>query len=377
LNDSGRFALFLVIVLGTWTLMHVYVLWRAWSLPGLATPAAHRAFAAAAVFLWLSYPLGRIAAHFVPRILAYPLEFLGAVWMGALFLALSALLAVDAVTLFGLLLPRWAPLLRLAAFCAAGLLSAAALIQGLRPPVLRQAEVALPGLDRSLDGTVLVQISDVHLGTLLGARWTAAITTVLDRAKPHLILVTGDLIDGDAAAVAPLVPALRAWKAPLGTYFVTGNHEFYAGLDRCIPLVESAGMTVLRDRAQEIAPGLVLAGVDDLSAWRQFRMDGDPVARALENHPPGVLVFLSHSPLEAEKAASLGAGLMLSGHTHDGQICPFGLLVRVFYPFLRGRYAVGGMTLLVSRGSGTWGPPMRLFAPCEVWRITLRTAPAS
>jgi predicted MPP superfamily phosphohydrolase len=122
---------------------------------------------------------------------------------------------------------------------------------------------------------------------------------------------------------------------------------------------------------------LVLAGVDDLSARRQFKMDGDPVARALENHPPGALVFLSHSPLEAEKAASLGAGLMLSGHTHDGQLWPFGLLVRVFYPFLRGRYAVGGMTLLVSRGSGTWGPPMRLFAPCEVWRITLRTAPAS
>lgn len=374
MNDSGRFALFLLIVLGTWTLMHAYVLLRAWHLPGLDTAAGHRVLLAAAVLLWLSYPLGRIAAHFGPRALAYPVEFLGAVWIGVLFLALCALLVVDAVTLFGLLLRPWVPWLRLSAFAAAGLLSVVALVQGLRTPVLREAQVRLPGLPAGLDGTVVVQLSDIHLGTLLGRRWLSRVAAVAQEAHPDLLVVTGDVIDGDVAAVAPLVPELQALKAPLGTYAVTGNHEFYAGLEKSVALLEAAGMRVLRDRAEAVADGLVLAGVDDLSARRQFKMDGDPVARALEGRPAGATIFLSHSPLKAREAASLGAGLMLSGHTHDGQLWPFGYLVRAFYPFLRGRYTVGSMTLLVSRGSGTWGPPMRLFAPCEVWRFTLRAA---
>jgi predicted MPP superfamily phosphohydrolase len=114
-----------------------------------------------------------------------------------------------------------------------------------------------------------------------------------------------------------------------------------------------------------------LAGVDDLTARRQFKLDGDPVGRAL-GRPPGVAtIYLCHSPLQAERAAALGAGLMLSGHTHAGQLWPFGYLVRLAYPRVEGRYDVDGMTLLVCRGTGTWGPPMRLFRPSEIVRITL------
>ncbi len=123
-----------------------------------------------------------------------------------------------------------------------------------------------------------------------------------------------------------------------------------------------------------MAPGLVLAGVDDLSARRQMGLDGQPVDRALVHRPPGSTIFLCHSPWGVERAAQLGVDLMLSGHTHSGQIWPFTYLVQLMYPYVAGRFRVNGMTLIVSRGTGFWGPPMRLFRPGEITAITLRAS---
>ena len=137
-------------------------------------------------------------------------------------------------------------------------------------------------------------------------------------------------------------------------------------------LLEAAGFTVLRDRAAEVAPGLVVAGVDDLGARRQFGGNEWAMEQALADRPPGAVVLLSHSPVQADTAAALGVGLMLSGHTHNGQIWPFNYLVRLSNRLVGGRYDVGGMTILVGRGTGTWGPRMRLWRPSEILRITLR-----
>lgn len=372
-NDTWRFVVFLTVVLSLWTLMHVYAVWRAWQLPGLCSPAAHRAVVLACAVLWACYPLGRMASRGSLSWLSYPLELMGAVWMGVLLLAVVWLLAADVVTGFGFFMPLAAPKVRLAALGVAGLLAVVAAVQAQRPPAVREIEVSLAGLPMNLDGKVAVQLSDMHLGTLLAHRWLHRLRERVDGLRPDILLVTGDLVDGDASKVERFLPELKRFGAPLGVYAVTGNHEFYAGLDKCVALFEAAGYTVLRDRWVEAAPGLVLAGVDDLTARRQFQMDGDPVARALAHRPPGATLFLCHSPLKVEEAASLGAGLMLSGHTHDGQIWPFGYVVRLTYPYLAGRYAVGEMTLLVSRGTGFWGPPMRLWHRSEILRITLRS----
>lgn len=112
--------------------------------------------------------------------------------------------------------------------------------------------------------------------------------------------------------------------------------------------------------------------MDDLTAGRKASQGGDPLAQALAGRPSGVTIFLSHTPWQAERAACLGVGLMLCGHTHGGQIWPFGYLVRLFYPLLEGRYEVDGMTAIVCRGTGTWGPRMRLWRPGEILRVTLR-----
>ena len=186
--------------------------------------------------------------------------------------------------------------------------------------------------------------------------------------------MTGDLVDSEVGAVEPLVPVLRTLTAPLGVCGVSGNHEFYAGLEKSLAVYEAAGIRTLRDGWVEAAPGLVLTGVDDLTARRQLGLDGRTLDRAFEGVPKdAVVVHLSHSPLLVREAAARGARLMLSGHTHGGQLWPFTYLSAIPYPFQAGRYEVDGMTLAVSRGTGTWGPPMRLFFRSEIVEVTLRT----
>jgi predicted MPP superfamily phosphohydrolase len=172
------------------------------------------------------------------------------------------------------------------------------------------------------------------------------------------------------------LPTLKQLRSPLGVWAVTGNHEYYAGLELSAKLFEAAGYRLLCDGWAEATPGIIIAGVDDLTARVQFGKIDDAVERALANRPAGAAILLSHSPLELNRAAAAGANLMLSGHTHAGQIWPFNFLVRLKYPLLAGRYEVNGMTLIVGRGTGTWGPPMRLWRPSEILRIKLRTSDA-
>jgi hypothetical protein len=366
--------LFLTTVLGIWAAMHLYAFWRLSSVPWVVAHIPKPALIIAAVSLWMSYPLVRILGAKGLKV-AFPIEFLAAGWIGVIFLVFSALLVTDAVTLGGWVLPRFSPVLRGWAVGFALLLSAIGFWQGLRPPVLRDYEVSLAELPPERDGLVLVVVSDLHLGTLIGERWLARLVDRIRALHPDLLLLAGDLVDGNVGHVELLLPHLKNLHAPLGVWAVTGNHEYYAGRDRSIALFETAGFSVLRDRWAEIVPGLVLAGVDDLTARRQLGDTDKPVAKALAGRPAGAAILLSHSPLEVDKAAAAGVGLMLSGHTHNGQIWPFNYLVGFRHPLLGGCYQVDGMTLIVSRGTGTWGPRMRLWGPSEIIRIKLKAIP--
>jgi uncharacterized protein len=370
-NDKGRIMAFLVTVLSVWTLMHVYVLSRLWSLPATPSPAWRTGLALAAFAGWVGFPLAMWLSRAVGRAAA-PLELAGAIWIGVLFLLLVCLFAADLATGFGWLAPAWWRQARTAALVGAGVLSLLALVQGLRAPEVREHEVSVSGLRPEHDGLRVVQLSDLHIGPFLKSGWLEKRVAQVEALRPDLIVVTGDLVDQDAALAEPVAPALRRLQARLGVWGVTGNHEYYAGLDRSLGTFEAAGIRLLRDSSTEIAPGLVLAGVDDLSARRQFGVDGRPVDRTLVGRPPGATIYLSHSPWEVERAADLGVDLMLSGHTHAGQIWPFIYMVRLAYPYVSGRYDVSAMTLIVSRGTGFWGPPMRLFRRSEITAITLR-----
>ena len=370
MSNSNRMVMFLLIVIGVWTLMHLYVGWRLWSLPVSAPGAWHRALLIGGLLLWVSFPLGQWLVRNVGRA-GLPVELLGSSWLGVLFLLLFWLLVADLVTGFGWLLPSLSAPARKAAVGIALVFSAIALVQGFRAPVVNEHTVRIPSLAPEHDGLRIVQLTDLHVGPILRENWVEGRLEQVAALDPDLVVVTGDLVDQDAVLSVPLAPLFRRIKAPLGVYGVTGNHEYYAGFEKSLEVFESAGITLLRDGAREVAPGLVLAGVDDLTARRQFRLDGQPVTRALQGRPAGTTIFLCHSPLDVERAASLGADLMLSGHTHDGQIWPFKYFVRLAYPRVVGRYDVNGMALIVSRGTGFWGPRMRLFKRSEIVAVTL------
>ena len=363
--------MFGTILISACTVMHVYVFWRAASVPFIDRHVPRKVLIGTGVILWAVFFFGRVMGHGGTGDLAGTLEFLGMNWMGVLFLTFIPLLSIDLVTLFGFLMPRLSPSFRGWALLAGGVFSAIALFQGLRPPVVEKYEVNLPGFPDAADGTVLVALSDMHLGSQFGERWLAARIAQVNAQQPDLVVLIGDIFEGHGSPDKSLMDTFKNLSAPLGIWAVPGNHEFHGGGD--MGLFEAASFTLLRNGWAEVRRGIILAGVDDLTARRRNGQGGDPIMQALMGRPPGATILLSHTPWQAERAAKAGVGLMLSGHTHGGQIWPFDYLVRRRYPLLEGRYEVYGMTVIVCRGTGTWGPRMRFWRPSEILSLTLRT----
>lgn len=371
------FAAFLAIILPIWGLLHAILLWRVWSIPFVARLVPRWALCTGIGLLGLSYIAARLLERTFLKAIAPPLEIVGATWMGVILLLLTCLLVADVVTGFGWIFPRIAPTVRGWALIAGAVLSVVALVQGLRPPTVTNVDVRLPGLPAEREGTVLAFASDFHLGTMAGNGWLRARAAQIDALRADIVVLGGDIFEGGRARERVDLPALRQFKAPLGVFAVTGNHDGMGlGPGEGNPL-DTVGFRMLRDEWVEVAPGLVLAGVNDGGFQPSPSPRSDRVARALAGRPPGAAtVFISHAPAGAETAARLGAGLMLAGHTHAGQIWPFSLIVRRVIPLFVGRYDVGGMPVIVCRGTGTFGPRMRLWKRSEILRVTLRAAPA-
>jgi hypothetical protein len=362
--------MFGTILISICTFMHVYVFWRAASIPFVEQHISRKIFIGTGLILWAIFFLGRIIGHTRTGILAGVLEFLGMNWMAVLFLTFLPLLLIDLITLYGFFMPRLAPSLRGAALVIGMVLSVIALIQGLRPPMVEKYEVTLPSLPATLDGTVVLALSDMHLGSQLGKGWLSDRIAQVKAEKPDLVLLLGDIFEGHGPPEDQLIAPFRQLSAPYGLWAVPGNHEFYGGSKT--NLFESAGLKLLNNTWVEVRPGLVLAGVEDLTIRGRSGQNNDPISQALTGRPPGATILLSHTPWQAEKAAGKGVGLMLSGHTHGGQIWPFGYLVQKRYPLFEGRYEVDGMSAIICRGTGTWGPRMRLWHPGQILRVTLK-----
>jgi len=374
MSPRMKFAMFLTIVLSIWTLEHLYVGWRLLSLPVFEAPGARRALLLVLVAGALAYPLGRILFVLGLSGAGRVLEYSGAVWMGTVFLLVAMMLAAEVATLAGFAPRGWVVWVRGAAAVIALVAAGIAWFGGLRPPRIVEVEVPIAGLAPEADGLTIAHITDVHLGAILGTR---RLGMIIDRTRalaPDVVAVTGDLVDGDAGVVEEMLPRLRELRAPRGVFAVLGNHEYYAGRERCRKLIREAGYVVLDNQAIEVAPGLHIAGVPDLDGSRQTGDGEADVELALRGiDPDDAVVLLQHAPQREDRAAAAGVDLMLNGHTHGGQIWPFHYLVRRAYPHMAGVFHVDGMTQVVGRGSGQWGPPMRLRAPAEIIRITLRS----
>jgi hypothetical protein len=327
------------------------------------------------------------AAPFAERRLAPPWRrrvcLVPYAWLGILWIALVVVGASDGLLwLMGAAAdPASAPLVAGARAAAAAAVIAAASAAGLRsalaPPRVRRVEVRLPRWPRALDGLRIVQISDLHVGPLLGRSFADDVVERVNALAPDVVAVTGDLVDGSVARVAGEVEPFARLRARDGVFFVTGNHDVYSGAEAWVARVRGLGLRVLRNERVEIRrDGAVfdLAGVDDYRGdWMRGTSQDLPHALAGRD-PERAVVLLAHDPTTFVEAARAGVDLQLSGHTHGGQIFPFGLLVRLAVPFVAGLYRRGASCLYVSRGTGFWGPPLRLLAPAEITELTLRGA---
>jgi hypothetical protein len=266
---------------------------------------------------------------------------------------------------------------KLAGVAAVGA-SAVALKSGLGEVDVREVPVKLERLPRQLDGLTVVQLTDVHVGPTIGKKFIDAIVEKANSTKPDAIVITGDLVDGPVEELAESVAPLGKLSARYGVYFVTGNHEYYSGSKKWIAYLEKLGIKVLQNERVTLGDHdklIDLAGIDDVSTARfSGKTDFGLSAALARRDPERELLLLSHQPKPILEAAKHGVGLQLSGHTHGGQIFPFGALVSLTQPYMAGLYRHDEKTqIYVSRGTGFWGPPMRLLAPAEVTKIVLGT----
>jgi uncharacterized protein len=365
--------MFVIIITLLTTLMHAYLTWRIGTLEWFSSVQVQRSLWFVSFIIWLTYLVGIRFAINPGGKLAFLLERISMDWLGVLFIGTTVLLTVDLLTGFGLWGKPWLEALRVGAVVIALLMIAIAFFQGTRAPVISRYEVNLPHLPTSLDGSRVVMLSDLHLGSQFGPNWLAKRVEQVTALKPDLILLVGDIFEGHGPPDPRLQAVLERLQAPLGIYAVTGNHEFYGDTNAAIAMSEKVGVIWLHDQLREIAPGLILAGVEDLSVQRMRGKTKDRVSPLLTGSQKGAVILLSHTPLQVEQAATAGVGLMLSGHTHNGQIWPFNYLVAKFFPYISGGYTIGKMTLIVGRGTGLWGPRMRLWQPSEIMMVTLHS----
>ena len=366
------FGTFLIIAV---TLMQGYVFWRIYSIPFVKARISPAALLLIGVITWGFFCLGRVVGHGGTGPAAYCLEMIGMTWLGVIFISFACVLVADLLTGFGFLFPRIAPGIRGAAFLAGIFLSAIALVQGFRHPVIQTYDIFLAGLPPELDGIKLIAIADTHLGTILGINWMKALVARVREEKPDAILLLGDILEGHGNNPEELVPVLQGLSAPLGVWAVPGNHESYGREDITRKIMERSGFNLLINSHVELCPGLVLAGIEYRGRRNRSGKKDERLLQAMEGTPAGPAILLSHEPSGIELAVEHGVDLMLSGHTHGGQIWPWGYLVRTRYPFLAGHYDLGDIQVIASRGAGTWGPRMRLWQPGEILSLILHPGP--
>lgn len=346
--------------------------------PAAVTPLAWLALWGGFASLFLGFLGGRL----LPRPLARVFQWVGFIWMGMFALLLTTSAATDlAFFLAGRMTPHGPEWGRAQALLIA-IVVVPALAWGFfvarRTPVVERITVPIKGLGKALDGLKIVQITDIHIGETLDRRFLKRVVSQVNALNPDVIAVTGDAIDGPLTKLRDEVAGYAALKAPLGVFYVTGNHEYYHGAAAWVGEMKRLGLIPLHNEHRVLERGgdrLVIGGVPDVEGGRFAESHAPRVDVAFAGAPEGApRILLAHQPLFAKRAGGHGVQLMLSGHTHGGQIFPFMFLVRLQQPVIAGFRELWGVPVYTSRGTGYWGPPFRVGPSSEITEITLKAA---
>lgn len=366
-------------------LLHLYIVLRL--LPALSlAPLGAIVVIAWAVASVVLIPAALFSRSMTNRATADRVAFAGLFMAGYFSSLLVATVLRDIALLIAmpfLSQPNFESLGEITAWAAVGLATFATLagfLNARRVARVVDVEIPLKQLPEALSGFTIAQISDLHVGPTIKRRYVDGVVDAVNALGADLVAVTGDVVDGRVSDLSADTAPLARLTAKHGAYFVTGNHEYYAGEREWIQEFQRLGLRVLinehvvieRDGAR-----IVLAGVADFSAHHfNPRHRSDPAA-AVQNAPEdaSVRILLAHQPRSAFAAVSAGFDLQLSGHTHGGQFWPWNHFVPLQQPFTAGLHRLRQLWVYVSRGTGYWGPPKRFGSPSEITRLRLIRAP--
>jgi predicted MPP superfamily phosphohydrolase len=373
----------LAVALSVYALINFYIARR--GAQALApAPGGRRAFLALYIGLALVFPLGRILMSVARGRVTSVLVEIGNFQMAVLLYGLLAVLAIDLVRLANAVIPflpkallenaKTGPIVFIAAAGAVVLTIVAGAWNASRLATV-ELGLVVPRKAGAVERLTVVAASDLHLGAVVGPRRLIKVVDRMNALEPDVVLFAGDIVD---ESVTPEIEArlgaiMRRLRPRLGIYAVPGNHEFYSGLETNLACLRSCGITVLEDQAVRVGEAFILVGRRDPSSLK-VQEARRSIAGIL--HESGMstdlpIVVLDHQPVHLEEAAAAGAALQISGHTHDGQVFPIGLINGFIYELNRGYLRKGDTQYYVTSGAGTWGPPIRVGSRAEVVRIRL------
>ena len=374
-------SLFFITFFTLYGLLHLYAFMKARAALSFGVKASIPIIAFLALMTFAPM-IVRYLENFEFELSARVMSYIGYIWMGILILFFSLALCIDIyrllVYLTGLIFQKdlsslscsakfsfFIPLIFAIAAGSYGYFEA----RNIHVEHLTVKSSKIPDEHNNIR---IVQISDVHVGLIVREERLKRIIGKVKNAAPDILVCTGDLVDGQINKLEGLAELFRDIKPRYGKYAITGNHEYYAGLDQSLDFTEKAGFKILRGETVDIAGVLNIAGVDD-NTGRQFGLSAGESEKEILSRldPAKYRILLKHRPLVDKNVLGL-FDLQISGHTHKGQIFPFSLITKLYYPRHAGYLSLPNNShLYVSRGTGTWGPPIRFLSPPEVTVIEL------
>ena len=351
------FSVFLSIFIG----MHYYVLSRI--LTGLCV-AGSIALGMKLLFLFgaVSFIGSEFLTHRFATYALKPFYVFGNIWLGMLAIGVTVFFIADIARLF-----VHAPAFRYQATAASIiitiLLTGYSLITVARGPRVKEISISSPRLTTSVPVTI-VQLTDMHLNLLTAAGWLENVVKKTDALQPDIIVITGDLIENDITKRPDLCALLRQLRAKHGVYAISGNHEYYAGMEVFAAVARETGIIDIDNQTVATGDGIELIGISD-------NPSDPPYLSTIVQSSTTLAILLSHRPDIFDFARTKGITLQLSGHTHAGQVPPMDAIVQFFFKYPEGLYEKDGATLYTNPGTGWWGPPMRLFSRCTIAKIML------
>ena len=381
MNQTQTFITFILAVLTISGLLHWFLYARLVIALNITSPAMLWSLRFLAGFLAISFILARMLDTFAPRPLVLAFEGFASIWMGLMFQLLWIAFDLWILKLLLKLTGLWGRLPHAAVgkvsvlfvVVAAMALCTWAMLIAQRPARVVNVHIPVKGITPELRQMKIAMVADFHAGLLVSKNRVERWVREINRLEPDVILIPGDVIDRPPHRMMEFVDAFRKLKAPLGVYVSTGNHEYFIGLNDALKFFETANMRVVMNDVEMLPGGLLIAAVEDQTASmlkRPIPSVKELLGERAHDHPT---ILTNHTPStrDARNATAVGVDLMISGHTHGGQMWPFSYFSRMAFPLHHGLYPVNDGYQLTTCGIGTWGPPMRLGASPEILLIHL------